>query len=107
MERPSVESKKPSVLEHQKMLDFIGTRKIKPEDYGLILRLAAFDKNTLIESLHNMFNLNKDGSGDALKHSIAVAQTPEKKELYQAALDFYNAYGWHASYNLVRVLERV
>ncbi len=107
MERPIVESKKFSALEHQKILDFIEFRKIKPEDYGLILRLAAFDKNTLIESLHNLFNSYHEKSDEELELNINLAQTPEKKELYQVALEFYKVYGWAVSFNLVRVLEGV
>lgn len=73
----------------------------------MILRLAAFDKNTLIESLHNLFNSYHEKSDEELEININLAQTPEKKELYQVALEFYKVYGWAVSFNLVRVLEGV
>jgi hypothetical protein len=100
-------SEQTSLLEKPEILEVIKSRNIQPEDFHLIEKLGSFDKNLLIAELHNMFNSNKDESGRELERLIKTTENPHKRELYEAALAFYNKYSWPGGWNLVRVLEEV
>jgi|GEM_PF-4202505 len=94
------QNQRPKVLE-----DFITQRKIQSADIALIDQLASFPKDMIITELHNMFNMFHDRASQELEGLIKTSQDKTKTALYQAALDFYNKYGWQASYSLIRILE--
>lgn len=107
MEKEPKFERKPSVINQQEIQDFIKDRNIQPEDFHLIEKLAASPKNLIIMELHNMFNMCKDRSGKDLENLIKTSKDENKKELYEVALEFYQKYDWPASWDLVRLLEKL
>jgi hypothetical protein len=95
-----------SILEKDHIQEFITDRKIQPEDFHLIEKLAAFPKDLLIRELHNMFNSYKERSGRELKMCIEHAHSDEVRSLLETALTFYEKYDWAASWALIRNLEK-
>lgn len=95
------------ILSDEKMQDFIRDRTIRDEDLYIIERLASFPKNMIIQCLHNVFSIHKERIGEELAVSIKFCADGRKKKLYETALDFYNKYGWAASWDLIRLLEQV
>lgn len=104
-EQPSVIKSKESVLERTKIREFIQRRDVRNEDHFLIEKLAEFPRNLIIMELHNLFNMNKEGSGKWLENLIKNSGNEERKAMYTVALEFYNKYDWMTSMDLVRVLE--
>lgn len=94
-----------SVLENQKVKDFIESREIRPEDFHLIEKMASFPKSVITLGLHNVFNTYHEESGRRLEAFAENAGTSEQKSLYDTALEFYSKYDWAVSWNLVRILE--
>lgn len=94
-----------SLLEREGMKEFIERRNVTPEDFHLIEKIAALPRNSLIINFHNLFNLSHEGSGHSIKELIQSAKNPEEAGMYEAALGFFEKYGWMASYDLIRVLE--
>jgi hypothetical protein len=111
--------RKSSIIEKAGVGEFIRLRGIKPEDFGLIEKLAGFSTELITMELHNVFNLSHERSGRDLEFRITqINGLPAKdfrffggadkiKELCGAALAFFNKYGWEASYHLVRMLENL
>lgn len=101
-----IEAKKESpVILEPKIQDFIEFRKIKPEDFGLIEKLATFPKNLLIIELHNFFGFAREESASQLGNLAQHTKDAEKKELFETTLLFVKKYDWTACSNLIRVLE--
>ncbi len=96
---------KPSIAEQPAFQQFIADRGIAPADFHLIDALATFPKDMINEGLHNIFNTYHEESAEELER-MAENATGERKELYAAALQFCRVYGWAASWNLERLLER-
>lgn len=94
-----------SLLEREGMKEFIESRKIAPEDFHLIEKIASISRNSLINNFHNLFNLSHEGSGPYIKELIRSAKDSGESGMYEAALEFFEKYGWATSYNLIRVLE--
>ncbi len=94
-------------LKQVEVQEFITRWKIQAEDFHLIEKLASFQKNLLIEYLHNTFNMYKDRAGEQLKSMLKYTRDESKVELLETALEFYNKYGWANSWNLVRILEEI
>jgi hypothetical protein len=99
--------KQARIINRSEIQEFIEFRKIKPEDFHLIEKLAAFPKDLIIAELHNLFNLSRDNSGKELEVLIKISKDENKKKLYEAALEFYSKYDWATAYNLIRLLEKI
>ncbi len=110
----------PSVLENPRVKKFLEQRDINPSHFFIVEQLAEFSKNLLIEELHNLFNLSHEGSGQSLERRIAqidkaleegkkdiVYDFETRRNMLELTLNFYEEYGWIASYALVRVLEDI
>ena len=95
------------VLNRPEVIEFIEDRQIKPEDFYLIEQMALFSKNTIIEKLHNFFNLNRERSGAELQKMIVDTKEAKDRDLYVLVNEFYLKYDWAVSWNLVRVLEQL
>lgn len=107
MENEFFSEKKSSIIELPEFQQFIKNRKISPENFHLIEKLAAFPKDLIILELHNLFNMNHERSGEELEIMIKDAPDDSRKTLYETAFRFYQTYGWSVSWNLVRLLEGV
>ncbi len=107
IEQGTRSKEKASVLENQKIQEFIRDRNIAPEDFHFIELLAAFPKDIFITCLHNMFNMNRDRSDKELERCIEISRNPNEQVLYKTMLDFYRKHDWQTSYHLVRVLEKI
>lgn len=104
-----------SVLEEKDMKRFIERRKISPEDFPLIERLAQFPSDLVIGELHNTFNmLHERAVGDIeeririLEEQITKGNRPhavKSKELLETMLQFARKYDWETCYTLVRIIE--
>ncbi|MBI2047521.1 MAG: hypothetical protein HYT27_00110 [Parcubacteria group bacterium] len=92
-------------LDRKEIRDFIKKRNIRLEDLSLIEALASFPQEMIIMGLHNTFNMHQGRSGEELEFYIQTTKDTDKKKLYEAALNFYNKYGWSTSFSLVRTLE--
>ena len=73
----------------------------------MIVELAAFSKRSIIECLHNAFNLGRETSGQNLAAAIQSSRSDEYRRLYTAAKRFFDKYDWIVCGNLVRILERI
>ncbi|KKS38208.1 MAG: hypothetical protein A3G49_04780 [Candidatus Sungbacteria bacterium RIFCSPLOWO2_12_FULL_41_11] len=82
----------------------IESHKILPEDFGLIEKLAGFDKNLFIETLHNTFSFYKNSRRE-LQTLMENSKNEEQKKLCELSLKFFDKYGMSASMNMVSVLE--
>lgn len=96
-----------SILEKKEMKEFILRRNVVESDFPLIEKLGSFPKNTLIGGLHNLFNLSKDKSERELASIIENTEAGDEKEMYETALEFCGKYGWMASWDLMRILEKI
>lgn len=120
MNNISAEEKEPSIIERKEMQKFIKNREIKPEDFYLIEKLAAFPVNMIILELHNFFNMSRENSKEELRRTIersrdrdssgeklSIYRGASRTELLETALKFCEKYDWAVSWNLVRVLEEI
>lgn len=103
---PKIEGNR-SIFDRREVQDLIKSRHVKPEDFHLLEKLAGFPKDLIISELHNLFNMNHEKSGKELESMIEQARDDEQKDLFETMLRFYKNYDWTASYNLVRVLEKL
>ena len=106
-EQPENEKERTPLLERDPVKTFVYKRNIATEDLYLIEALAAFPKNLFITEFHNLFNMNKDRSGQVLETLIEISRDEAQIALFKIALEFYRKYDWATSWNLVRVLEDI
>lgn len=102
-----IEKQPLGILEKGEVQDFIKNREVKPEDIILIERLASLPKDMVISELHNLFNMYHERSGRELERAVKNSEDASKKELYETVQEFYEKYGWQASWNLIRLLENI
>jgi hypothetical protein len=85
---------------------FIHDRNIRATDFELIAGLMQVPSNVVIAEMHNMFNVNRDRSGEELKLQMTrLAETDDRKKLNESFLALFDTYGWATCYHLVRILE--
>ena len=122
IEKPKKEEPKElSILEEEDFKEFIKREeeRITPEDLKIIEELSCYPKKFFVEELHNLFNLSKEGSEDALKRGIKhleeLIKKPEyekEKFVFEKTKEFLNLFlkitekfGWEKSHILERHFE--
>jgi len=113
------EPKEPSVLEEKVFRKFIKDQGIKSEGLKIIEELSQYPKDFFVVELHNLFNLSKERSEDALERGIKqleglIKETEDKKEKFvfgktkeflNLFLEFTKKYDWEKSHILERHFE--
>jgi hypothetical protein len=100
-DKPTIES----LAESKAMQRFIEMRKIRPEDFPLLEKMAHFPKNLIIECLHNHFNMYRERSEKELINALMYEKNEKIKKLYETFLSFLKKYDYSVCHNLIRILE--
>lgn len=108
-----------SIIDNERIQEFIEDRKINPKDFFIIEKLATLDKQEIIGSFHNFFNLSAEKSAEDLKGIIerreamttdGESEAKDKEEtltIYKLFHEFCTEYGPLASQHLERILEEL